>query len=360
MSFKVFVDAGHGSITPGNRTPVIDRDVDVNSNGMMDVHEPRAGERYKEHYANVMVCYYLDRALRRCGIETVKSGWNDANPADDADTAIAVRQEACRNAKCDLSISNHFNAYGDGDTWNRASGVGVFIHSSNPGKSEEFAGIILKWLMKDNQQKNRGYKRMELGLCNTEAMGVPVAVLIENAFMANENEAYNMMMQEEYCREQAEKQAQAVCEYLGIAYKNDEAADDNVSVNGILRVVYEGEDGLTLRNEPSFASGVSRVVYQGEVLGVTGKTEDFYYLASGEYVTASSTYVEFIPVNAIVKVDTDVLNIRKGPGTEYQKNGQITDEGSYTVTKVSSGIGSNNGWGKLKSGAGWISLDYVR
>ena len=60
-----------------------------------------------------------------------------------------------------------------------------------------------------------------------------------------------------------------------------------------------------------------------------------------------------------VKVTTDVLNIRKGPGTNYGTNGAIRDKGIYTIVAESDGPGASK-WGKLKSGAGWISLDYAK
>lgn len=59
-----------------------------------------------------------------------------------------------------------------------------------------------------------------------------------------------------------------------------------------------------------------------------------------------------------VKVTADVLNIRKGAGTNYGTNGSIKDKGVYTIVAEASGTGANK-WGKLKSGAGWISLDYT-
>lgn len=58
-----------------------------------------------------------------------------------------------------------------------------------------------------------------------------------------------------------------------------------------------------------------------------------------------------------VKVNDGALRIRKGPGTNYAKVGCIRDNGIYTITAESTGKGSKK-WGKLKSGAGWISLDY--
>ena len=60
----------------------------------------------------------------------------------------------------------------------------------------------------------------------------------------------------------------------------------------------------------------------------------------------------------LVKVTADVLNIRADAGTNYAVVGQIKDHGVYTIVAEKEGTGASK-WGKLKSGAGWISLDYV-
>lgn len=60
-----------------------------------------------------------------------------------------------------------------------------------------------------------------------------------------------------------------------------------------------------------------------------------------------------------VKVEVTNLNIRKGPGTNYATTGKYTGKGVFTIVDTKTGPGSSNGWGKLKSGAGWISLDYA-
>lgn len=57
-----------------------------------------------------------------------------------------------------------------------------------------------------------------------------------------------------------------------------------------------------------------------------------------------------------VRVKIKNLNIRKGPGTQNASNGFIAP-GVYTIVSESKGSGASM-WGKLKSGAGWISLDY--
>ncbi|WP_195616844.1 N-acetylmuramoyl-L-alanine amidase [Clostridium paraputrificum] len=54
-----------------------------------------------------------------------------------------------------------------------------------------------------------------------------------------------------------------------------------------------------------------------------------------------------------VKITADVLNVRAGAGTNYKVNTQVRKGEVYTI------VGESNGWGKLKSGAGWISLEYT-
>jgi len=120
----------------------------------------------------------------------------------------------------------------------------------------------------------------------------------------------------------------------------------------------------------------------GAILGQTGKgtftiTEvsngwgklksgaGWIYLENSSYVTIGSTVTNASAKSSTtsfssykVKVTADALRIRKGPGTGYGINGVIRDKGVYTIIEESSGAGSNKGWGKLKSGAGWIALDH--
>jgi hypothetical protein len=68
-----------------------------------------------------------------------------------------------------------------------------------------------------------------------------------------------------------------------------------------------------------------------------------------------------VPYLAYVAIDD--LNIRRGPGTNFDKAG-VTGVGVFTIVEVQNGVGSNSGWGLLKSYQknrnGWISLDYCK
>lgn len=87
--------------------------------------------------------------------------------------------------------------------------------------------------------------------------------------------------------------------------------------------------------------------------------ENASYVKIGSSVKGNSTpsAPAFSPYK--VRVTADVLNIRKGAGTNYGTNGSIRDKGVYTIVAEASGQGATR-WGKLKSGAGWISLDYCK
>ena len=72
--------------------------------------------------------------------------------------------------------------------------------------------------------------------------------------------------------------------------------------------------------------------------------------------TPGGTTTSFKPY--MVRVTTGELNIRKGAGTNYAITGAIRDRGVYTIVEEAHGEGATL-WGKLKSGAGWISLDFT-
>lgn len=82
------------------------------------------------------------------------------------------------------------------------------------------------------------------------------------------------------------------------------------------------------------------------------------YVTIGKTVAGSGSNVPVTkpaaPSSYLVKVTADVLNIRKGPGTNYGINGSITNKGTYTIVET------QGNWGRLKSGAGWICLDYTK
>lgn len=68
------------------------------------------------------------------------------------------------------------------------------------------------------------------------------------------------------------------------------------------------------------------------------------------------------PVSAVpykVRITATDLHIRKGPSTDAAIVQNAIKPGVYTIVSEATGKGATK-WGKLKSGIGWISLDYAK
>ena len=60
----------------------------------------------------------------------------------------------------------------------------------------------------------------------------------------------------------------------------------------------------------------------------------------------------------LVKVNCSVLNVRAGAGTGYKVTTSVKRGEVYTIVGEAKANGYT--WGKLKSGAGWIALEYTK
>ena len=155
----------------------------------------------------------------------------------------------------------------------------------------------------------------------------------------------------------------------GAAIFNNSGQNVN-PISGYVRVIYKGSDGLNIRTSPSMGDNVDQVIHEGKFT-VVGISEDknWYQLKSGLFITTGKQYVEYLEnmpetnrdsaAPFKVKVGITDLNIRTGAGTNYAVTGHKTGIGVFTIMEVKSGVGSAGGWGRLKSGAGWIALDYA-
>lgn len=100
-------------------------------------------------------------------------------------------------------------------------------------------------------------------------------------------------------------------------------------------------------------------------LGMSVNMDTFRAAVKAEMEKGGSAPAPSIPdptVSTVAKkfkVTISNLRIRKGPGSNYAPTGAYTGTGIFTVTEIQNGTGSTKGWGKLKSGAGWFSLDYA-
>lgn len=61
-----------------------------------------------------------------------------------------------------------------------------------------------------------------------------------------------------------------------------------------------------------------------------------------------------------IKTTCNILNIRKAPDVESQKVGTIAEDGLVIQKKKYTIVEERDGWGRLKSGAGWICLEHTK
>lgn len=54
-----------------------------------------------------------------------------------------------------------------------------------------------------------------------------------------------------------------------------------------------------------------------------------------------------------VKITANLLNVRSGPGIENSIVGLIRKNAIYKILEI------ENGWGKIASPSGWISMNYT-
>lgn len=111
-------------------------------------------------------------------------------------------------------------------------------------------------------------------------------------------------------------------------------------------------------------NGIQRLNFTGDKTG--NLTMHCYFkstLCPGPYLKSKFPYIasevnkrlgaEATPEPFIVQITASSLNVRKGPGTSYAVAQTVRKGQVFTVVQ------QQGGWGKLKSGAGWISLKYT-
>ena len=96
----------------------------------------------------------------------------------------------------------------------------------------------------------------------------------------------------------------------------------------------------------------------GNIVISTQQTGAVTGVVAAEYLTEYSTQnsVTIAPTFTpyLVRITADVLNVRAGASTRYRINTQVKRNEVYTI------VAEDGKWGKLKSGAGWIHLDYTQ
>ena len=132
----------------------------------------------------------------------------------------------------------------------------------------------------------------------------------------------------------------------------------------VLRAInsYEKPDGKAKGKVAKGTKVTAIKEIRSNVNGVWLQLSDKSYIQAQSWTTVNVKKVADVPKPNyfkpyLVRVRIANLNIRAGAGTNHQSYGFIKP-GVYTIVEEKAGAGASK-WGKLKSGAGWISLDYT-
>ena len=207
------------------------------------------------------------------------------------------RARIANKAKADVFISFHNNSAANKD----ADGYEDFIYTKASQKSKDLQNTLHEKVLpvlKKYGIKNRGKKSDNLSVLRNTNMA---AILTETLFISNKEDAA-LLKNTNVLKEFAAAYAEGVADFLNLPKKtaskpviNTPAkAPTDKPANKMIRVIYDGKEGLAVRINPDFNEKPVSHVFKGDAFTVVGELDNFYKLKSGLYITKHPKYVQVI------------------------------------------------------------------
>ncbi len=145
---------------------------------------------------------------------------------------------------------------------------------------------------------------------------------------------------------------------------DDTLRKHNAENRGIFFVVNygghnDGEITTSIRQaSDAVLTGYERPADQSEAARVKRASygQEFYDRFAGNGAAHVPAPTVFQPYK--VRVTATTLYYRSGAGTDFPVMGTVRKGEIFTIVEETDGVGASK-WGRLKSGAGWLPLDYV-
>ena len=308
---------------------------------------------------------YERDALKAYGVDVIITRKRDENPALYDRGQIAVKN--AKGYDVVIFLSNHTNAF-NGDTHGVVAYRSAFLPESIT-LGEKIVGAIVEVMRPYTEiTYSRGvttrkgssgadyYGVIRGAVSNAksvkEASNSPVdyAFIVEHGFHDNVIEC-TFLNNDANLRKMAEAEARAIADYFGLTKSAGSSKQETTKEETPVEMY---------RVRKSWADAKSQIGAYKNLESAKKLADENpgyeVYNSAGKCIYTPDGSGDGTPFEVRVKIED--LNIRKGAGTNYAKVRYI-DPGVYTITEVKSGKGSTVGWGKLKSGVGWISLDYA-
>lgn len=317
MANKILVlDAGHGLNTAGKQT----------MNGSRGI--------VKEWTMNDSVVRKITSILSAYNVTIYRTD----DTSGKTDVSLSERVKRCNNYKPDLFVSIHHNAGG-------GTGTEVYWHTYGTAEDKKVAGIVAPKLASKTGMRNRGVKQAQFAVLGCNA----TAILVEGGFMDTKAD-YEIITSDKGQQQYAEAVAESIIEYLGlkkIAASQPSTGTSSYKVGDKVKVKNTATHYATGQAMASFVKGSTY-----EVTKVDGNKLLLSDIASWvwDYDVEKVGSAPVADASFKVKIICNSLNIRETDSFDSKVVGSVSKNEIYTIVKES------NGLGKLKSGAGWISM----
>ena len=287
---------------------------------------------------------------------------------------------------CVLFISDHSNAC----STESVDYPVVYRGYDNIGNCDELAGklaAVIADTMGTAQAGRTATRRGSSGkeyyavLRGARAAGLSDYYILEHSFHTNKKMT-EWLLDDSNLRKLAEAECRVIAEHYGMAgEKKDQTSQTGQETGGkqdgegkqqagtLQYLVTTTCDVLRIRSGPGTNYPIVGYIRETEgkknTYTIAEERNGWGRLKSGagwislshvERKGTSAAPQVFTPY--LIETTCDVLNIRSGAGMDYSATGSISEKSGrknrYTI------IEERNGWGRLKSGAGWISLSKTR
>ena len=266
---KIGLDPGHGLYTPGKQTPT-------------GIKEWTLNDKIRDKVVAFLADY---------DCEFVHVDNNEGN----TDESLTSRVNKYLFAGVEALVSLHHNAFTG--TWNKATGVEVWVDRNATAEDMRLAECIYKRLVEYTGLTGRGIKKEDFAVINQNK--IP-AVLVEGGFMDSSID-YDIITSDEGQTAYARAVAEGLIEYLDLkkktnkevndvwykvqvgAFKNKPGAEkllaelESKGYKGFIVTVGDGEGEAKTEAAPVIAVGSKVKVKEGAKTYDGGKLADFVY-----------------------------------------------------------------------------------
>ena len=317
---KIILDAGHGFNTSGKRSP------------------QSMGKVVREWTMNNAVCNYIQEILKDYNVIIVRT--DDTTGKTDVPLSSRVSKTNAQNPN--LFVSIHHNAGG-------GTGVETYYHTYGSSADKKIAQIVQSNLVKETGMRNRGVKQASFAVLTCKS-SIP-AILVEGGFYDNQTD-FNYITSVNGQKAYARAVANSIIQYLGLTKKTPTTTTTTTSFKVGDKVVVKSSATTYADSTKIIPSWVKNGTYTvSKISGSKVLLKEITSWVNVSDVSKVSTTSTTTTTSYLVRVTVDSLNVRKSPTTSSAIVTTVKKGGVYTIVEVS------NGFGRLKSNIGWISLD---